>query len=111
MGININSGDGGSPILGTVISQNVIHDEAVDIAINTPAVVDVHLNDLDGGKLGVADVCALDGASICTGKIDATENFWGCPAGPGGRGCSAASGTDILPTPWLNTPIVSGSTH
>ena len=36
-------------ITGTVISGNVIDDEAVDIATNTPAQVNVHLNDLLGG--------------------------------------------------------------
>ena len=36
MGININSGDGGSPVHGTVISYNVIREEDVDIAVNTP---------------------------------------------------------------------------
>lgn len=101
VGININSGDGGSPVRGTVISGNVIRDEDVDIAINTPAEVDIHLNDLLGGKIGIADVCALDGAKVCTGSIDATENFWGCHAGPGGKGCSTVSGTDIRFTPWL----------
>ena len=55
VGININSGGGGSPVHDTVISQNVIEDEDVDIAVNTPAEVDVHLNNLLGGKIGVAD--------------------------------------------------------
>ena len=105
VGININSGDGGSPVLGTVISENVIWDEDVDIAVNTPAEVDIHLNDLRGGKLGVADVCALDGARICTGTIDATENFWGCHDGPGHKGCSTTSGADILWIPWLDKPV------
>jgi Right handed beta helix region len=107
VGININSGDGGSPVLGTVISQNVIRDEDVDIAVNTPAEVDIHLNDLRGGKLGVADVCALDGATICTGTIDATENYWGCHAGPGGKACSSTSGSNILWTPWLDKPVAA----
>jgi hypothetical protein len=107
VGININSGDGGSPVIGTVISQNVIRDEDVDIAVNTPAEVDIHLNDLRGGKIGVADVCALDGATICTGSIDATENYWGCPHGPGGHGCTTASGSDIRFAPWLKNPISS----
>ena len=113
VGININSGDGGSPVLGTVISQNVISDEDFDIAINTPAEVDIHLNDLRGGQTGVADVCVFDGATICTGSIDATENYWGCPAGPGGHGCAAASGSDIRSTPWLKNPISSdkGDSH
>ena len=104
VGININSGDGGSPVLGTVISQNVISDEDFDIAINTPAEVDIHLNDLRGGKIGVADVCAFDGATICTGTIDATQNYWGCPHGPGGPGCTTASGSDIRSTPRLKKP-------
>jgi hypothetical protein len=76
-------------------------------AVNTPAEVDIHLNDLRGGKIGVADVCALDGATICTGSIDATENYWGCPHGPGGHGCTTASGSDIRFAPWLKNPISS----
>lgn len=109
VGININSGLGGSPVRGTIISQNVIRDEDVDIAINTPAEVDIHLNDLLGGKVGVADVCVLDFTSnsappACTGTIDATENYWGCSAGPGSSGCTTASGADIRFTPWLQKP-------
>ncbi len=105
VGININSGGGGSPVRGTIISHNVIRDEDVDIAVNTPAEVDVHLNDLLGGKIGVANVCAFDNPSnlsACTGSIDATGNFWGCSAGPGGEGCSTASGSGVRFTPWLN---------
>ncbi len=111
VGININGGGGGSPIVDTVISENVVRDEDVDIAVNTPAEVDVHLNDLQGGKVGVADVCAFDTATACTGTIDATENYWGCPAGPGGNGCTTASGTDIRFNPWLQQPIADQSHH
>lgn len=107
-GININSGDGGSPVYGTIISQNVIRNEQVDIAVNTPNEVDAHLNDLLGGKIGVADVCALDKATACTGSIDATENFWGCTAGPGGKGCATISGSDIRFTPWLKSSTGTG---
>jgi parallel beta-helix repeat protein len=108
VGININSGGGGSPVRGTIISQNVIRDEDVDIAVNTPAEVDIHLNDLLGGKFGVADVCALDngaGAPVCTGSIDATENFWGCPGGPGDKGCTTTSGSNIRFTPSLKDSV------
>jgi Right handed beta helix region len=106
VGININSGSGGSPVSGTIISQNVIRDEDVDIAINTPARVDAHLNDLRGGKVGVADVCTFDHATVCTGLIDARQNYWGCQAGPGGGGCSTTSGSDVRFTPWLVKPAV-----
>src|ERR1700692_1599317 len=56
VGININSGDGGSPVRGTVIAQNTISDEDIDIAVNTPSEVDIHLNSLLGGGIGVGDV-------------------------------------------------------
>lgn len=105
VGININSGGGGSPVFGTVIAENVIQDEDIDVAINTPAEVDIHLNNLMGaGKVGVADVCAFDKATACTGSIDATENYWGCPAGPGGAGCSMTHGSDVTFAPWLKHP-------
>jgi Right handed beta helix region len=100
VGININSGGGGTPIWGTVISGNVIRDEDVDIAVNTPAVVNIHLNDLLGGKIGDANVCALDKAS-CTGGSNATQNFWGCAWGPGGSGCTTVSGANVTAYPWL----------
>ena len=101
-GININSGDGGSPVTGTVIALNSISNEAVDIAVNTAAEVDIHLNNLLGGNIGVANVCALDGAP-CTGTINATDNYWGCTAGPGGSGCTTTSGANIRFIPSLTS--------
>lgn len=81
MGIDFNSGGGGSPVRGTLIPRNVIRDGHVDIAVNTPAEFDIHLRDLLGGKIGVANICAFDNPShlpACTGTIDATGNFGGC---------------------------------
>lgn len=103
VGININSGGGGSPVWNTVISENIITDEDVDIAFNTPNEVDMHLNKLLGGKIGVANVCSYDKAKVCTGYGDATENYWGCPAGPGGGGCSNISGANIRFVPALSS--------
>ncbi len=105
VGININSGQGGSPVYNTVISANVITNEDVDVAINTPNEVHVHLNNLLGGKIGVAYVCALDKGTACTGTVEASENFWGCSAGPGSGGCSTVSGPGIVSTPWLPEQI------
>jgi len=105
VGININSGDGASPVRGTVISQNVISDEDIDIAVNTPAEVDIHLNSLLGRGIGIGDVCALDASTVCTGTIDGTENYWGCPAGPGQHGCTTISAPRILWIPWLSKPV------
>jgi hypothetical protein len=103
-GININSGGGGSPVYGTIISGNVIQNEDIAIAFNVPNEIDAHLNNLQNGKIGVANVCAFDGVS-CSGAIDVTENFWGCAAGPNSKGCASTSGSQIRATPWLNTAV------
>ncbi len=100
VGININSGGGGTPIWGTIISQNVIWDEDYDITVNTPATVNIHMNDLLGGKVGLANICAFDKAP-CTGHINATQNYWGCWSGPGHANCSSVSGNDIQVSPSL----------
>jgi parallel beta-helix repeat protein len=101
VGININSGGGGSPVSGTVISRNTIWDEDIDIAINTPAIVQVHQNNLLGGEIGVGNICAFDGG-VCTGSgINAILNYWGCSAGPNEPGCTSTSGSNISYSPWL----------
>jgi hypothetical protein len=48
-----------------------------------------------------------DGSKVCTGSIDATENYWGCPEGPGDDACTTTSGSDIRFTPWLKNPMAS----
>lgn len=97
-GINV---FGVSPVRGTIISQNIISDEAVDLAVNTPSYVDAHLNDFFGRKWGVANLGA--------GSIDATENWWGCRQGPSSWGCTSVSGPDVLVEPWLTSPFLSGT--
>jgi parallel beta-helix repeat protein len=93
-GINV---FGVSPAAGTVISNNVIKDEGVDVAVNTPALVAAHLNDLLGKGTGVA--------ILGQGSADATENWWGCSGGPGANGCSTTIGTGVNFSPWLTTPF------
>jgi hypothetical protein len=102
-GINISSGDGGSPITGLTVSQNTINGEDVDIGVNTAIEVDIHQNNLLGGNIGVANDCTLDNAS-CTGvNINATNNYWGCATGPGTSGCTSTSGAGITSTPFLTS--------
>jgi hypothetical protein len=113
-GININSGGGGSPVLGTIISGNIIVNEEIGIAANTPAEVEAHLNTIEGAKTGAANVCSVDNPTnptVCTGSLDVTENFWGCPAGPGTGGCTTVSGANIVFTPWLTTPLPDFGDH
>jgi hypothetical protein len=102
-GINISSGDGGSGIIGIVVALNNISNEDVDIGVNTNAEVDIHLNNLLGSNIGIANDCALDGASCSGSNINASQNYWGCSTGPGGSGCTTTSGSKINVTPFLTS--------
>jgi hypothetical protein len=93
-GINV---FGVSPVRGTIITQNTIERESIDVVANTPGTVTLHLNDLLGaGMIGVDN--------LGTGKVDATENWWGCFGGPTKKNCSSVSGPNVLYTPWLTRP-------
>jgi len=96
-GINVNNGFGGSAVAGTVISQNVITNEDVDVAVKSAASVDVNLNQLLGSGIGVDN--------LGKAPVQATENWWGCAAGPGGAGCTTVSGPKVAFTPWLIAPF------
>lgn len=88
-----------APVTGTIISQNVFDDEAIDIAYSAPSgQMDVHLNNFDDKAIGVEQ--------LSTAPIDATENWWRCPFGPGARpSCATASGAGVSTTPWLTEPF------
>jgi parallel beta-helix repeat protein len=96
-GINVYSV---GPMSGTVISQNVIHQEALDIVVKIPSTgsvaVQTHLNNLPD-PVGIEN----DGG----GLVDATQNWWGCSAGPNTNGCSSVSQSGVLYTPWLTKPF------
>jgi hypothetical protein len=97
-GINIY---GAYPITGTVISQNVIDNQAYDLVVNTDAEVNAHLNTFLGrGAVGVDN--------IGSGTVNATENWWGCFGGPGAKGCTTVQGSGVLVTPWLVFPLGVG---
>jgi nitrous oxidase accessory protein NosD len=97
-GINV---FGASPITGTLIIGNVITNEQDDIVVKTTGHVEAHLNQLPGGT-GLANVNA-NGSGF--GTVDATLNWWGCPAGPGGRRCSSVSGPNVVFVPVLASPF------
>jgi hypothetical protein len=97
-GINLNSGGGGTPITGTIISGNSIDRESVDVAINTPAKVDLHLNNLLGGDTGVAN--------LGSGSVNATFNYWGCFFGPTSNRCSSVSGSGVTFAPFSPIPLL-----
>jgi len=89
-GINV---FGVSPIAATIL-QNTFSNEAYDIVVNTPANVDVHLNNIDNDHAVGID-------NIGAGSVNATENWWGCLKGPGASGCTTVMGPNILANPWL----------
>lgn len=87
-----------APVWGTVISQNVIDDEAVDVAFKAPAGhVEVHLNNFFDMGVGVDNLGA--------GTVSGTENWWKCPRGPGASGCATVEGTGVTIAPWLTSPF------
>src|SRR5207249_8567387 len=55
-GILIHAGNSGMPLTNNVVTGNVIEQEAFDVAISTSAQINVHLNDLKGGGIGVANL-------------------------------------------------------
>jgi nitrous oxidase accessory protein NosD len=87
-----------APVSGTVISQNEIEQESIDVGFNAPSgQMNVHLNNFNDAATGVDNFGAA--------TIDATENWWNCPQGPGSsHGCATASGTGVTTDPWLTAP-------
>ena len=55
--------------------------------VNTPAHVDVNLNNLLGKSATGIQIPLSSSATV-----NGTQNFWGCAKGPGAKGCSTASG-------------------
>ena len=87
---------------GNIISSNSIQSESYDVVINNPALVQVNFNALQtsAGGAGVG----VD--NLGSGKVDATENWWACPNGPGVPfTCSSAVGTLVQGYPGLSSPI------
>lgn len=88
------------PATGNIFSGNTIQNEAYDVVIKTPALVQVNFNALLGLRTGVDNLGA--------GAVDATENFWSCPGGPAIPGsCSFPAGGNVLAFPGLTQPIPS----
>jgi parallel beta-helix repeat protein len=90
---------GVTPITGLVITGNVIENEDIGVATNSASLLDLHLNDFDGGSVGVDNLNAA-------GIVNATENWWGCTGGPTVAGCATVTGgVTVVSTLWLASPI------
>jgi parallel beta-helix repeat protein len=98
-GINVYSV---APVYATEVLENTIENEALDVVMNNAGGMDVHLNNLLGGGIGVANPGK--------GTVNAAMNYFGCAGGPGTTGgCSAVNGTGIVSSPWSSTPVGSAS--
>jgi nitrous oxidase accessory protein NosD len=87
-----------APVWGTIVSENFIEDESVGVAFKAPrGRIDVHMNNFLFNGIGVDNL----GSAI----LDATENWWKCPGGPGANGCATTAGSPVWYTPWLTTPF------
>jgi hypothetical protein len=90
---------GTTPITGLVITDNIIENEDIDVATNSASVLDLHLNDLGNGAIGVDNLNAA-------GWVNATENWWGCTGGPAVKGCATVAGAGtVVSIPWLDAPV------
>jgi parallel beta-helix repeat protein len=90
-----------SPVYATEILQNTIVNEALDVVQNNSGGADVHLNDLLGTGVGVANPGK--------GSVNATLNYFGCSGGPGATGCTTISGTGVTTAPYRSTQTRSVS--
>lgn len=92
----------GGAVSGIMISANTFANEAEDIAIQIiPAVqLTVTLNDFSANSI------AIDNLPGSSAVVNAAQNWWGCPGGPGAAGCSTITnvGGTVLSTPWLTNP-------
>jgi len=95
-GINIFSH---APVTGTVISQNTINQELLGIVFNAPSgQLTATLNNILT-PVGVQNLGA--------GTMAASQNWWGCKAGPNSGICSLANGSGITFTPVLTNAFSS----
>jgi parallel beta-helix repeat protein len=100
----LSNGDLGAPFLpaapigGTIISQNSVSGEKIDLWVgNTATFVSAFLNNLKGkNSIGVDNTG--------TGFVIATDDYWGCANGPGNTGCSSTMG-NVVRQPFLSAPV------
>ncbi|HWD00345.1 MAG TPA: right-handed parallel beta-helix repeat-containing protein [Candidatus Sulfopaludibacter sp.] len=90
-----------SPVTGTVISQNIISGQALDVVVNAPGDTRVVRNSFTRGVVGILNMGA--------GTVTAEGDYWGCPTDPrfqfpGFNLCASAVGAVNINT-WSSAPI------
>lgn len=81
-----------APITGIAVSRNTFDKEAIDVGFNAPSgQLNAHFNDFSAG-------IAIE--NMGSGTVDATENWWNCPQGPGGsHACATVIGSGVATSP------------
>jgi hypothetical protein len=93
--ISADASAGAAPITDTRVYGNTITDQEVGIWVGSTATsssIHVNRNWLGGTTVGVQNAG--------TGTLDATQNNWGCSAGPTSAGCAGVVGS-VNYTPWM----------
>jgi hypothetical protein len=85
-----------APVNGVVISQNVISQQSIGLAVNAPGKVVAYLNNF---------MTTTGINNIGSGSINGSQNYWGCTGGPGAPGaCSGITG-GVNYAGWLTAPF------
>ena len=82
------------PVNGTMILDNDISGESIDISIAGAGFTNIHQNSLLGDGYGIENFFGA-GATV-----NGLTNWWGCKQGPGQANCTAVSG-NVNYAPWL----------
>ena len=103
-GNNVHDNQGGGIFAGgtptptvSVLQNNFVANEQDGLSINGPAPA-VHFNRFFLNENGLANAGS--------GAVDATDNWWGCNAGPGDPDCDTVSGP-VTFDPWLVLSITA----
>jgi hypothetical protein len=93
--ISADASAGAAPITDTLVFGNKITNQDVGIWVGSTEIspsVHVNHNQLGGNTVGVQNAG--------TGTLDATQNYWGCSAGPVSADCAGVVGS-VNYTPWM----------
>ena len=110
----------GGKVSGIVISQNTFDNEKEDVVISTNEALSINatLNNFNQGAIAVDNLGpapGFSGSPLVTGNasVNAVDNWWGCRAGPGAKGCATISNavssgplaSTVLSSPWLEMQL------
>ena len=95
---------GAQPASDVTISGNTITGmRTAGVNISAGAISDgivVNQNTLTGNELGISNASDV--------AVDANNNWWGCPAGPGAEGCDATEGI-VLASAWYTDSAMTAT--